>query len=196
MSETRRLPEIKPVERRTFLRYSLIGSTAAGLGAFGAGSWDSCGPTWVKGSVRRSTLATPRTSWPRSAPSAPLVNAAGRMYVVEYDPNLPGADQYDGIGVPVGSTGLMALYHTCVHLGCRVPWCQSSQYFECPCHGSKYNKWGEWVAGPASRGLDRFVSEVDGDGNLQVATANIITGPARTARVLAQEPEGPACVDL
>jgi hypothetical protein len=34
----RRLPELKPVERRTFLRYSLIGSVSAGLGGFGLAS--------------------------------------------------------------------------------------------------------------------------------------------------------------
>ena len=39
--------------------------------------------------------------------------------------------------------GFVALYQKCVHLGCRVPWCQTSQWFECPCHGSKYNRVGE-----------------------------------------------------
>ncbi len=92
--------------------------------------------------------------------------------------------------------GLMALFQKCVHLGCRVPWCQTSQWFECPCHGSKYNKWGEWMGGPAPRGLDRFPSKVDGDGNLVVSTGTKLTGPPRTARVLQQEPEGPHCVDL
>ena len=33
--------------------------------------------------------------------------------------------------------GVVALYQKCVHLGCRVPWCTSSQWFECPCHGSQ-----------------------------------------------------------
>ena len=33
----------------------------------------------------------------------------------------------------------MPLYQRCVHLGCRVPFCASSKWFECPCHGSKYN---------------------------------------------------------
>ncbi len=50
----------------------------------------------------------------------------------------------------------MTLYQKCVHLGCRVPFCQSSQWFECPCHGSKYNKAGEYRFGPAPTGLNRF----------------------------------------
>ena len=54
----------------------------------------------------------------------------------------------EGPAVPAGARrawkqGIVALYQKCVHLGCRVPWCQTSQWFECPCHGSKYNRVGE-----------------------------------------------------
>ena len=66
--------------------------------------------------------------------------------------------------------GYVALYQKCVHLGCRVPWCETSQWFECPCHGSKYNRVGEKKGGPAPRGLDRFALEVSG-GNIIVDTA-------------------------
>src|SRR3546814_2290060 len=55
--------------------------------------------------------------------------------------------------------GVVALYQKCVHLGCRVPECVTSQWFECPCHGSQYNQVGEKKGGPAPRGLDRFRSE-------------------------------------
>ena len=40
-------------------------------------------------------------------------------------------------------SGIVALYQKCPHLGCRVPNCQSSQWFECGCHGSMYNRVGE-----------------------------------------------------
>jgi cytochrome b6-f complex iron-sulfur subunit len=56
--------------------------------------------------------------------------------------------------------GVVALYQKCVHLGCRVPSCATSKWFECPCHGSQYNQVGEKKAGPAPRGLDRFAMEV------------------------------------
>ena len=55
----------------------------------------------------------------------------------------------------------MALYQKCVHLGCRVPFCQTSQWFECPCHGSKYNEAGEYQLGPAPTGLNRFKLTID-----------------------------------
>ena len=43
-----------------------------------------------------------------------------------------------GAGARAGmEKGYVALYQKCVHLGCRVPWCTSSQWFECPCHGSE-----------------------------------------------------------
>ena len=44
--------------------------------------------------------------------------------------------------------------------GCRA--CNTSQWFECPCHGSQYNRVGEKKGGPAPRGLDRFAVSVDG----------------------------------
>ncbi|MDH5519066.1 MAG: Rieske 2Fe-2S domain-containing protein, partial [Acidimicrobiia bacterium] len=30
---------------------------------------------------------------------------------------------------------IVALSESCTHLGCRVPYCESSNRFECPCHG-------------------------------------------------------------
>ena len=86
----------------------------------------------------------------------------------------------------------MALYQRCVHLGCKVPFCVASQWFECPCHGSKYNKAGEYKLGPAPRGLDRFAITVDGD-TVTVDTVFVITGPPRGTNTTGQEKEGPFC---
>lgn len=115
---------------------------------------------------------------------------AARAYFVEYDPALDPEGQYADI---TNGTRVMALYQKCVHLGCKVPWCSSSRWWECPCHGSRYNRWGEWQGGPAPRGLDRF--EVRGeDGRLILDTRTIVTGPSRASPVLNQPPEGPTCV--
>jgi len=115
---------------------------------------------------------------------------AGRMYLVPYDTALDPDGQYAEItnGAPV-----MALYQRCVHLGCKVPWCESSQWLECPCHGSRYNRWGEYQGGPAPRGLDRFVVNVE-EGQIVVDTSTIITGPSRQSGVLNQPQEGPSCL--
>ena len=89
--------------------------------------------------------------------------------------------------------GFVALYQKCPHLGCRVPWCQTSQWFECPCHGSKYNRVGEKKGGPAPRGMDRFSMEVDGT-NIVVDTAVVVQGPPIGTDTTGQGQEGAACV--
>jgi cytochrome b6-f complex iron-sulfur subunit len=80
-----------------------------------------------------------------------------------------------------------------VHLGCKVPWCKSSQWFECPCHGSQYNRVGEKKGGPAPRGLDRFAVTVDG-GFVTVDSGQRTDGPAIGVNTTGQEAEGPHCV--
>jgi len=87
---------------------------------------------------------------------------------------------------------VVALYQKCVHLGCRVPWCTASQWFECPCHGSKYNRVGEKKGGPAPRGLDRFGVSVDG-GQVVVDTKQVVLGPPIGTDTTGQGLEGPHC---
>jgi len=89
--------------------------------------------------------------------------------------------------------GYVALYQRCVHLGCRVPWCETSQWFECPCHGSKYNRVGEKRGGPAPRGLDRFPLTVSG-GQITVDTGTIVQGPPIGTDTTGQSAEGAPCV--
>ena len=89
--------------------------------------------------------------------------------------------------------GFVALYQKCPHLGCRVPWCKTSQWFECPCHGSQYNRVGEKKGGPAPRGMDRFVVTVEG-GVVVVDTKIVIPGRPIGTNTTGQESEGPHCI--
>ena len=89
--------------------------------------------------------------------------------------------------------GINALYQKCPHLGCRVPQCITSQWFECPCHGSQYNQVGEKKGGPAPRGLDRFPIAVSGS-SVTVDTGLIVQGPPIGTNTTGQEAEGPHCV--
>lgn len=41
------------------------------------------------------------------------------------------------------------LEQTCTHLGCPVTWTAGTGSFNCPCHGSVFNKQGDRTAGPA-----------------------------------------------
>ena len=123
----------------------------------------------------------------------PFYYGAGRFYIVSYEGE--GTDAATGVDYTtdgVLAEGLMPLYQRCVHLGCRVPFCTSSQWFECPCHGTKYNEAGEFQAGPAPRGMDRFKIMVEG-GNVSVDTATVVVGPPRGTKTIEQPPEGPFC---
>jgi cytochrome b6-f complex iron-sulfur subunit len=60
----------------------------------------------------------------------------------------------------VPDQGLVILYAVCTHLGCLPKWVDNNNRFECPCHGSKYEKSGKYIEGPAPRSLDRFATTV------------------------------------
>jgi cytochrome b6-f complex iron-sulfur subunit len=149
------------VTRRQFFNRSLLAGSGLGLGAFGVavlaflwpGASTGFGGKVVVGSVADANTAI--------GAKMPFYNATAKTYIVAYPKvDLPKAKKVSAYTPPIIAgmeAGYVALYQKCVHLGCRVPWCQSSQWFECPCHGSKYNKVGEKVGGPAPRGLAGFV---------------------------------------
>ena len=74
-----------------------------------------------------------------------------------------------------------ALYQRCPHLGCKPNPCLKNFWFECPCHGSRYDRLGIKADGaqfgPAPRGMDRFSITVDGGGKLTINTGKITLGP-------------------
>ncbi len=116
-----------------------------------------------------------------------------RAYVLPFDSSQAADSQFsDGATI---ADGLVAIYQRCVHLGCRVPWCNSSQGFECPCHGSKYNLVGEYYAGPAPRNLDRFVVSVNAAGKFIIDTGSIIESP-RASGLSVKYPQGLSCIAL
>lgn len=177
--------------RRAFLRNSMAVAWLGVLGGFGGATlaflWPSLrggfGAQLEAGS-EEEILAYIRAN------RAPYPFPAGRSYLVEYDPALDPDGVYADI---TNGARVMALYQVCVHLGCKVPWCQSSQWFECPCHGSQYNQVGEVKGGPAPRGMDRFAMEVAG-GVFIVDTGQVIEGPPIGTNTTGQEAEGPHCI--
>lgn len=198
-------PEVIGVSRRQFFNRSLILMMQIGLGGFGlaciAFLWPQVGGGF--GSAIRVGLVSDVLSEIRGS-NGFLYRAEGRMWITEYpngavekarssySPNeLTGMEAGLNLGL---DGGVIALYQKCPHLGCRVPECVTSQWFECPCHGSQYNRVGEKRGGPAPRGMDRFAMSVSGDGVLTVDTGTIIQGPPIGTNTTGQEAEGPNCI--
>ena len=43
---------------------------------------------------------------------------------------------------------------TCTHLGCETKWNTAEGTVDCPCHGSRYDRHGEVIYGPASKDIE------------------------------------------
>jgi cytochrome b6-f complex iron-sulfur subunit len=125
----------------------------------------------------------------------PFYVPEARAYVSRFPPpDVPAAKaRYPGAVRPALDAGIIVIYQRCTHLGCRVPFCNSSQYFECPCHNAKFDRVGEYRHGPAPRGMDLMPATVT-DGQLVIDTRAIVTGMPRGTNSTHQEPSGPFCV--
>ena len=188
-------PEVVDVTRRQFLNRGIATLFGVGLAGFGGSMlaflWPSGGGGFGS-KIRAGSLSSILNEI--NTKREPFYVPEGRFYVVPYpkDDVSKAKNVYSG-GVLTGmELGLTALYQKCVHLGCRVPWCKSSQWFECPCHGSKYNRVGEKTGGPAPRGLDRFPVDVQG-GQVVVDTGLLSIGPPIGTNTTGQQAEGPFC---
>jgi nitrite reductase/ring-hydroxylating ferredoxin subunit len=58
-------------------------------------------------------------------------------------------------------TGIYALSLICTHLGCTVT--VTDDALACPCHGSRFDRQGKVLKGPADRALERLKVEVKGE---------------------------------
>lgn len=158
------------IDRRRFLALGW----KVGLGLIGvAGAWTSFDLLWPR---RSETSGEIRTLQADAVPTDGVVEVtAARSYLTR-----------DG-------DRIVALAEKCPHLGCRVPFCESSGQFECPCHGSVFNRLGEHRDGPSPRGMDRHpVSIVDGV--VVVDTGTVEQGTAAgSAETIDEPPRGPSC---
>jgi cytochrome b6-f complex iron-sulfur subunit len=179
------------ISRRDFLRGGLLASLGVFTAQFGGASLAFL---WPKLTGFGSTLTVPDSldtiKNQIQDSRQPYYYGAGRFYLINYSGD---GDKAGGPYEGIVSDGLMAVYQKCAHLGCRVPFCDQSRWFECPCHGSKYNYAGEYQLGPAPTGLHRFAVKVEGT-TVNVDTSKIIPGPPRGTNTIHQSPEGPFCV--
>lgn len=157
--------------RRRFLDagWKVCGSVLAAAAAWT--SWDLLRPLKATGVSGKIPLGNPSNF----APGTATFFNAGRLWVANADGHL------------------FAISQKCPHLGCRVPFCESSGRFECPCHGSVFDIGGEWISGPSPRGLDQHPLTLEG-GELVVDLSTRIDGPDHGAAEFLTPPKGPSCV--
>jgi len=183
------------VTRRQFFNRGILGVFGLFLAQFGIASLAFMWPKLKPGGFGSKVVAGSATDllgqvFLPDGRITPLFVPAAQTYLVPFQQDA-GGSSFDGLPVVAGE--LMALWQRCVHLGCRVPQCDASQGFECPCHGSRYNYHGEYEGGPAPRNLDRFVVSTDESGQLVIDTGQVIQ-TARAAVKTIQYPQGPSCI--
>src|SRR3974390_1072365 len=105
--------------------------------------------------------------------ASPIVNAGKAE---NYPVDSVTLDATSGIYLIHVQEGFFSLNAVCTHLGCLTAWKPELGIIACPCHGSRFSREGQKLAGPAPKpppGLKTWLSD---DGNLMVARS--ITAPS------------------
>ena len=156
--------------RREFLRTGWRVGGALLAAAGGWTFWESLRPLAGSNGGGKITLADPANYQPGTATFVP----EGRLFIANT------------------GTSLLAISQKCPHLGCQVPFCDSSGRFECPCHGSVFDIGGEWIEGPSPIGMTQYPIGVE-NGVVVVDTSTTTAGPARGANAHLTPARGPKC---
>ena len=147
--------------RRHFLE--LIGAGAIGAAAVGSGvlSTEYLSPNVVKEPPTRFKAGMPE-SYP---PGSVTLDKEQKVFIVR------AKEGY-----------FYALSATCTHLGCIANWKAEEGIVACPCHGSKFDREGNVIAGPAPRSLPRYAMSLDDHGQI-VIDKSLVVGDEATLKV-------------
>jgi cytochrome b6-f complex iron-sulfur subunit len=190
-------PEVIGVTRRQFFNRATVSLMSVSLAGFAAAAfvaflWPS-GTGGFGGQITVGKIGNIKDGIKQGGGF--FYAAEARSWITEYPAEaLPLAETvYPESLLVTMREGLVILSQKCPHLGCRVPECATSQWFECQCHGSQYNRAGEKKAGPAPRGMDRHPATVASNGDVTIDTGTTVPGPAIGTNTTGQEAEGPHC---
>ena len=142
----------KPISRRRFIAYAWIIAAALVIGELVGGTFAFLWPRRKGGKIE-------------------TVIIAGKVTDLKVGEVVPFRRERTFILRTEG--GFLAISSVCTHLHCIVNWNAVIKEFECPCHGAKFNQFGEVVAGPPPRPLDLYKLKIVA-GNLVIDTAGVI----------------------
>jgi len=190
-------PEVIGVSRRQFFNRATVSLMSISLAGFAAASfvaflWPS-GTGGFGGAVAVGKLETIKNGI--KSGGGFFYAAEARSWITTYPLEaLPLAQTvYPESVLATMREGIVVLSQKCPHLGCRVPECPTSQWFECQCHGSQYNRVGEKKGGPAPRGMDHHPATFSPAGDVVIDTGTTVPGAAIGTNTTGQEAEGPHC---
>jgi cytochrome b6-f complex iron-sulfur subunit len=190
-------PEIIGVTRRQFFNRATVSLMSVSLAGFAAAAfvaflWPS-GTGGFGGQITVGKIGNIKDGIKQGGGF--FYAAEARSWITEYPAEaLPLAETvYPESVLSTMRGGIVVLSQKCPHLGCRVPECATSQWFECQCHGSQYNRVGEKKAGPAPRGMDHHPATIASNGDVTVDTGTTVPGAAIGTNTTGQEAEGPHC---
>ena len=103
---------------------------------------------------------------------SPIVNAGKPD---RYPPDSVTLDPENGIYVIRSAEGFYSLSAICTHLGCLTAYKPDLGIIACPCHGSKFQKSGTKIEGPAPKPLPWLRMWLNDDGELIVDRSSVIT---------------------
>ena len=102
---------------------------------------------------------------------APVVNAGKPE---GYPLDSVTLDVNSGIYIIHAKEGFFSLSAVCTHLGCLTAWKPELGIVACPCHGSKFKRDGEKIAGPAPKPLPWYRVWLSDEGDLMVDRATTV----------------------
>ena len=97
--------------------------------------------------------------------ASPIVNAG---IAENYPVDSVTLDATSGIYLIRVQEGFFSLKAVCTHLGCLTAWKPELGVIACPCHGSRFSREGQKLAGPAPKSLPWLKTWLSDDANLMV----------------------------
>lgn len=139
------------LSRRKFVKLGLGCLTACGVGA-GVFSYQYLSPNVLYEPSPVVNVGKP-DQYP---PDSVTLHAGYAIYIIHSD------------------EGFYALNAICTHLGCLTAWKQDLNMIACPCHGSRFDRSGTKIAGPAPKPLQWLQLWFSDDGELMVDRSVIL----------------------